>query len=156
MRSLEMQRWTRRARLAETCGDAFPFSWGDFRIKAVIEEAKLRAHTNNLLGPLLHSSQKLKVGPLRTFIIVLSSFLVASSWAADALIKDGDTLTVSGIEYRLDGIDAPEYDQVCLNYDRAVWKCGIEVRDRLARWIGDRSVRCEDKGVDPVYSSSGS
>jgi hypothetical protein len=52
---------------------------------------------------------------------------------------------------RLDGIDAPELDQPCINEKGAEWKCGIEARDRLMAWIGKRAVRCDDKGPDPVY-----
>src|SRR4051794_33909582 len=51
--------------------------------------------------------------------------------AAEAIVGDGDTLTVDGIKYRLDGIDAPEADQICLDASGAVWSCGIEAREQL-------------------------
>jgi endonuclease YncB( thermonuclease family) len=53
--------------------------------------------------------------------------------------------------YRLDGIDAPEIDQTCLDQSGEVWPCGVTVRDRLSAHIGKRAVRCEDKGPDRVY-----
>ena len=43
---------------------------------------------------------------------------------------DGDTLILNGSPYRLDGVDAPETDQVCLDAAGAVWTCGIEARDQ--------------------------
>src|SRR5437899_180252 len=89
---------------------------------------------------------------MRGVILMLLLLMIAeSSWAADVLVKDGDTLTVNGTEFRRDGVDAPEKDQMCLQRTGTVWTCGIEARDRLAAFIGARQVSCEDKGRDPVY-----
>src|SRR5258708_8690728 len=49
--------------------------------------------------------------------------------------------------YRLDGIDAPELDQMCIDDHADGWACGVEARDQLAKLIGDRPVRCEDLGL---------
>ena len=81
-----------------------------------------------------------------TLIIVTSP-----TWALDAIIKDGDTLRLGDTSYRLDGVDAPEFDQTCLDENGAVWKCGIETRDRLTAFIAGRLVHCEDKGADSAY-----
>src|SRR5262245_1036251 len=77
--------------------------------------------------------------------------LLGRAFAAETVVTDGDTIKQGVTSYRLDGIDAPERDQVCLNDKGAVWSCGVEVRDRLAGMIGDRTVRCVDKGADPAY-----
>jgi hypothetical protein len=57
--------------------------------------------------------------------------------ASDLLIKDGDTLAMNGTTYRLDGIDAPELDQVCLNEKvrcgRAAQRLGTGYRSTSAR-----------------------
>jgi hypothetical protein len=50
------------------------------------------------------------------------------------------------VTYRLDGIDAPELDQICIDDHADSWACGVEARDQLAKLIGDRQVRCEDSG----------
>jgi endonuclease YncB( thermonuclease family) len=84
---------------------------------------------------------------LATFVFVF----VGPSWAADVLVKEGDTLILDRAEYRLHGIDAPEMDQVCLDQGGAVWPCGMEARERLAARIEKRAVRCEDKGPDWIY-----
>jgi endonuclease YncB( thermonuclease family) len=73
------------------------------------------------------------------------------SWAVEATITDGDTLTLSGAPYRLDGIDAPHTDQVCLDEKGTVWTCGIEARDQLRKFVGTRDVRCDGKKYDPIY-----
>ena len=79
-------------------------------------------------------------------------FISASpSWGAEATITDGDTLILNGTPYRLDGIDAPETDQVCLNEMGAVWTCGIEARDQLKKFVGNRDVRCDGKKYGTVF-----
>ena len=88
---------------------------------------------------------------MRSLITVLFFIVVAPSWAAEATITDGDTLILNGTPYRLDGIDAPETDQVCLDETGAVWACGIEARDQLTKFVSKRDVRCDGKGYDTVY-----
>jgi endonuclease YncB( thermonuclease family) len=84
-------------------------------------------------------------------IAIVFFLLIVPGWALDLVIKDGDTLTLDGTEFRLDGIDAPEKDQVCVDDKGALWACGIEARDHLAALIGERAVRCEDMGADIFY-----
>jgi endonuclease YncB( thermonuclease family) len=84
-------------------------------------------------------------------LITILVFGFGPARAADAIIKDGDTLRLGDTSFRLDGIDAPELDQVCLDEKGAVWACGIEARDRLSTLIGKRAVGCNDKGPDSVY-----
>jgi endonuclease YncB( thermonuclease family) len=86
---------------------------------------------------------------LRPLFIGLILIFPGSSWAADAIVTDGDTITLDGTSFRLDGIDAPEMDQACLDAGGAVWPCGVKARDRLAELIGKRVVKCVDKG--PAY-----
>jgi endonuclease YncB( thermonuclease family) len=84
-------------------------------------------------------------------IAILFSMTAGPSWAADAIIKDGDTLRLGSTLFRLEGIDAPELDQVCLDEKGSEWACGIEARDQLIRMIGNRAVNCHDNGPDPAY-----
>ena len=55
-------------------------------------------------------------------------------------IVDGDTLAIGSTKIRLEGIDAPETDQVCLNANGAHWTCGIDARDQLAAHIAGMSM----------------
>ena len=48
-------------------------------------------------------------------------------------IVDGDTLAIDLTKVRLEGIDAPETDQICLNAQGVHWTCGIDARDKLAK-----------------------
>jgi endonuclease YncB( thermonuclease family) len=70
--------------------------------------------------------------------------------AASATVRDAGTLQLGNVTYRLDGIDAPPVDQLCIDDHADPWTCGVEARDQLVKLIGDRQVRCEDLGPDPI------
>jgi endonuclease YncB( thermonuclease family) len=83
---------------------------------------------------------------------LLSTLLpVTQSSAATAIVRDGGTLQLGNVTYRLDGIDTPGFDQLCIDEHADVWTCGVEARDQLAKTIGNRQVRCDDLGADPAY-----
>ena len=88
---------------------------------------------------------------MRLLLAILATLLTSPGWAAEPVIKDGGTLQLAGATYRLDGIDAPELDQICVDDHADPWTCGVEARDRLAKLIGKRDVRCRDVGADPRY-----
>ena len=94
--------------------------------------------------------------PMRSRIflvaVLLSIVLPASqSSAATAIVRDGSTLQLGNLTYRLDGIDVPTIDQLCIDEHADVWTCGIEARDQLTKLIGGRQVRCDDLGPDPAF-----
>lgn len=70
--------------------------------------------------------------------------------AATATVKDGGTLQLAGNTFRLDGIDAPAVDQMCIDEHADSWACGVEARDQLAKLVDGKQVRCGDLGPDPV------
>jgi endonuclease YncB( thermonuclease family) len=83
---------------------------------------------------------------------LLVAFLSASQApAANAIVRDSSTLQLGNVTYRLDGIDAPPIDQICVDEHAESWTCGLEARDQLTKLIGDREVRCDDLGADPAY-----
>lgn len=91
------------------------------------------------------------LAPMRLAVVMLALSLSASSgWAANATVKDGATLQLGGVTYRLDGVDAPEFDQICLDDHADPWTCGVEARDQLTKLIGARGVHCEDLGADKI------
>ena len=90
-------------------------------------------------------------GDMRALIAALLLAMAGPSLATEIVVTDGDTFQLDRTIYRLDGIDAPEIDQTCLDQRGDVWPCGVTARDRLSAYIGNRAVRCEDKGPDPVY-----
>ena len=78
-------------------------------------------------------------------------FSMSSALAAEVTVRDGDTIQFAGVTYRLDGIDAPEFDQTCIDDQAEPWACGVEARDQLAKLIDKRGVHCEDLGPDKSY-----
>lgn len=86
------------------------------------------------------------------FAVLLSIvFPAGQGMAATAIVRDGSTLTIGNVTYRLDGIDVPTVDQLCIDEHADVWTCGIEARDQLAKLTGGKQVRCDDLGPDPTY-----
>jgi len=86
----------------------------------------------------------------------LCAFLVALSltpaWSADLVVRDGNTIQLSGTTYRLDGVDAPAIDQLCLNEFADAYACGAAARAQLTKLIGDHAVHCDDLGPDKTFS----
>jgi endonuclease YncB( thermonuclease family) len=89
---------------------------------------------------------------MRFLVAILAILWTAPSWAADVVVRDGNTLLISDVTYRLDGIDAPEFDQICIDEHADPWTCGVEARDQLTKLIADRGVHCTDLGQDKAYS----
>jgi endonuclease YncB( thermonuclease family) len=82
---------------------------------------------------------------------LLSVLFNGPSWATNAVVTDADTIRLGDTRFRLDGIDAPERDQMCLDEKGDPWACGSIAREVLSKLIENRPVRCEDVGADTVY-----
>lgn len=87
------------------------------------------------------------ISPMNAFILLLAVFPASQGFAAGTIVRDAGTLQLADATYRLDGIDAPELDQMCIDEHADPWACGVEARDQLSRLIGSRQVRCEDLGL---------
>ena len=86
-------------------------------------------------------------------VLLIASFILLAlssspGRAANAVVRDGDTIQLGDATYRLAGIDAPELDQVCIDDRADSWSCGLDARDQLANLIGGRPVRCDDLGPE--------
>jgi endonuclease YncB( thermonuclease family) len=88
---------------------------------------------------------------MRSLILIMAVCFASQSFAAGAIVRDGATVQLADTTYRLDGIDAPELDQMCIDEHADPWACGVEARDQLSKLIGDRQVRCEDLGLATPY-----
>ena len=85
----------------------------------------------------------------RVLALLLAAFSASQAFGATAVVRDGGTLQLADVTYRLVGVDAPALDQTCIDEHADAWACGLEARDQLSRLIGGREVRCEDLGLAP-------
>jgi endonuclease YncB( thermonuclease family) len=83
--------------------------------------------------------------------LLLNMVAASPGFAAGAIVRDGGTVEVAGVTYRLDGIDAPDVDQMCIDDHADAWACGAEARDHLTGLIGSRQVGCQDLGIGTTY-----
>jgi endonuclease YncB( thermonuclease family) len=88
---------------------------------------------------------------MRLVVLLLTAFSASQAFAEAVIVRDGGTLQLGDVSYRLDGIDAPELDQICIDDHADPWACGVEARDQLVKLIGGRQIRCSDLGADPSY-----
>jgi endonuclease YncB( thermonuclease family) len=61
---------------------------------------------------------------------------------------DGDNIEIHGQRIRLQGIDAPESRQTCLDASGDVYRCGQKAALALQDLIGPRTVTCDERVVD--------
>jgi len=69
--------------------------------------------------------------------------LVGQAW-----IVDGDSIRMGGRSIRLDGIDAPEWDQSCLDGEGKAWRCGRAASRALRERIHGQTVSCQPRATD--------
>jgi endonuclease YncB( thermonuclease family) len=63
-------------------------------------------------------------------------------------VIDGDTIDVSGMRVRLEGIDAPESGQACTDARGQSWPCGMKATQELRAYLGNRELSCAPEGYD--------
>jgi endonuclease YncB( thermonuclease family) len=88
------------------------------------------------------------------FLATIGFLLVASpaqAVTATATVRDANSIQLGDVTYRLDGVDAPELDQVCIDDHADSWTCGLDARDQLSKLIAGRPVRCDDVGPEKNF-----
>ncbi len=68
--------------------------------------------------------------------------------AETAMIRDGDTLVMNHVAYRIYGIDAPEYHQRCKDKMGREWECGKAARLQMAAFAQSGSIECTPQAQD--------
>jgi endonuclease YncB( thermonuclease family) len=76
----------------------------------------------------------------------LSGPLIAEELVGQVAVHDGDTLKLKlhGTSVRLNGIDAPEVDQLCRNEESEFYPCGEVATKALTAFIAGRDINCID------------
>lgn len=74
-------------------------------------------------------------------IISLATYALTAK-AETVRVIDGDSLEIGERQIRLDGIDAPEFTQICQTTDGKDYKCGIKALHYLEKLTKDKDVTC--------------
>lgn len=83
----------------------------------------------------------------------LTAIAAALTWWNEKRVEgmgaaiDGDSIRLGGEEFRLKGIDAPEFDQIC-DKDGKAWRCGETARIVLARELARGPLLCRSSERD--------
>jgi len=84
---------------------------------------------------------------------VLTALAAALTWWNEKRVEgmgkaiDGDSILLAGEEYRLKGVDAPEFDQIC-DKDGRPWRCGETARIVLSRELARGPLICRSSERD--------
>src|SRR6266540_1578931 len=78
-------------------------------------------------------------------LVVLLGVTVTAAQELSAVPKivDGDTVYLAATRVRLNGIDAPETDQICLDARTKPAPCGLEAKNRLVNYSAGRPWTCK-------------
>ena len=78
-------------------------------------------------------------------LLLILLFLISGVAVADitgtADVIDGDTIDISDVRIRLNGIDTPEIEQTCRT-NGLIWHCGVEATKAMRHLTKDKTVTC--------------
>ncbi|MBP1874038.1 endonuclease YncB(thermonuclease family) [Ensifer adhaerens] len=90
-------------------------------------------------------------GQVRALIfgsLIVGLYTSALQASSSIRVVDGDTVEVSGVVYRLHGIDAPEAGQKCNSANGKAWACGQEAIAAMEALVLGKDVSCDNRGQD--------
>jgi len=86
--------------------------------------------------------------PLAIALLLLPATAQAAEISGIPRIHEGNQVQIGNSRIRLQGIDAPSVDQLCLNTKGERWTCGVAARDELMRHVANKSWTCHVDRVD--------
>jgi endonuclease YncB( thermonuclease family) len=73
---------------------------------------------------------------------------IRTSDGSRVVVRDGDSLAIDGVDFRLAGIDAPELRQDCEDATGAKWRCGEAARLALRSLVAQGDLVCSPLSQD--------
>ena len=80
-------------------------------------------------------------------LIFASQSADASGVSGPAIVIDGDTLVIDGVQIELWGFDAPELKQDCTINSKS-WPCGAVAAKHITTFTKGKRVSCKEKPTD--------
>ena len=74
-------------------------------------------------------------------VLLLVSNVAIGDITGSAYVIDGDTIDISDVRIRLNGIDTPEIEQICRT-NGLIWHCGIEATKVMRHLTKGKTVAC--------------
>jgi endonuclease YncB( thermonuclease family) len=81
-------------------------------------------------------------------VVSLPSLAQAADVSGVPKIRDADLIQIGTSRIRLEGVDAPSVDQLCLNTKGERWTCGAAARDELIKHVENKSWTCHSSRTD--------
>jgi endonuclease YncB( thermonuclease family) len=78
--------------------------------------------------------------PFAILLFFISSVVVADI-TGSVYVIDGDTIEISNVRIRLNGIDTPEIEQICRT-NVLIWHCGVEATKAMRHLTKGKTVTC--------------
>ena len=79
--------------------------------------------------------------PLLAILLFFFSGAAAADITGPAYVIDGDTIDISDVRIRLNGIDTPEIEQICRT-NGLIWHCGVEATKVMRHLTKGETVTC--------------
>ncbi len=84
---------------------------------------------------------------MKKTIAFLTVFCLSAAARAEVVAVDGDSLLIDGRNIRLEGIDAPEYNQKCFDAQGRLYDCGRKSKETLSALVAN-GVDCVRRKID--------
>ena len=78
---------------------------------------------------------------LLAIVLLLVSNTAIADITGSAYVIDGDTINISDVRIRLNGIDTPEIEQTCRT-NGLIWYCGVEATKAMRHLTRGKQVNC--------------
>ena len=66
-------------------------------------------------------------------------------------VVDGDTVQFGDTKLQMEGIDAPQMDQLCFDKTGKRWRCGVASREYLKQQVGQQIVEVRGSSKKSVW-----
>jgi endonuclease YncB( thermonuclease family) len=95
----------------------------------------------------------LSVGVIAAYYYAVQTDARVTVQAIDqkTFVVDGDSFSIGGRKMRLEGIDAPEYRQLCRDEAAREWPCGKAARATLEKIVLEPGFSCEMEVQDRFF-----